>query len=210
MLRVTRSLTVAAAGATAPEVREDLAHLTVALHQALGAQRGEAALAPVQAGAVEAQLRELLHFTSRTFASGPAATWWSDPVLAHQVAQHLPDVVDAAHRHVDGQIEARQWAIHDTDARTERTGLRYTIASGTDPQHQSPLAAGLRGAAAAAGGLRAIVGPPITAAPAELARLSPQRTLADALRDNPVPRPQTGHPSRVPPPTHSTRPGRTR
>ena len=204
VLRLTRSLCVAAAGGTAPgagseapSLQRELGGLARALHQALDSDRGEAALTPVPAGAVEAQLRELLLFTRRTFAAGPPQRWWSETQTPRHLAQCIPGVVDAVYRHTAEQVAACRWAVRDLDERTERTGLRYAVASTVDPDRQSPLLRDLAGAAAAAGQLRAVAGPPAPS-PAKLAVAAApaHRALTDAIRRYPAPRPQLGHPAR--------------
>ncbi|MGQ0631614.1 MAG: hypothetical protein ACT4P1_11260 [Sporichthyaceae bacterium] len=193
--QVSRDLCILAAGTassvTGGDLRQELGDVARALHAAATRDRGEFALNPVAAPALELQLRDLHASTRLAFATGVTL----DPVDANRLARRLPDLVEILADKALAQVEHGHWAVPD---RSEGATLPYAFASTSDAGLTPPMLPALRQAAGAADVLRHQVAHSASATAANPALSAAVGTLSPVVQERAVANRRPAHPAQSP------------
>jgi hypothetical protein len=145
------SILAAKAGAIDPEgrpLREGLGELAAELQQLVMGRHGEAAIVECHAPLLEHQIRELARYTDAALGGRALLP---DTAEASRLGARVPRLLGVLAEQTRTQVDSRRWAIPD---RSQRTPLRYTIATRQDPDRMPRMLTELERAVAAAGALR--------------------------------------------------------
>ncbi|WP_293769476.1 hypothetical protein [Sporichthya sp.] len=190
------SILAARAGALTADgrpLREGLSELVAELHQVVLGRHGEAVMVECHAPALEHQIRELARYTHAALGGRAPLP---DNTEASRIAGRVPRLLGVLAEQTRTQVDHRRWAIPD---RSQRTCLRYTIATRQDPDRMPRMLTELERAIAAASELRlrndsrAVPGTPTSTRVAATLMENPRGSLAPLRRPS--------HPA-VPPREH--------